>query len=405
MGERFLGSAIPRLPAGRVSEALLRKYRLRFFNEACRETGTHTLVQGHQADDVSETMLMRLARGSGLAGLLAPRPVRQFDDGILVVRPLLQLPKATLAKALYDIGLPWCEDTSNAADTHLRNRIRHSVIPQWETAQGAPVFAGVARTRRLLAEDNTALETWLDALWPNIARHITSPRAGKVFHFDWQALKTLPPAIHRRALWRVLNTLSLRPPDASLLDAIVATITIGKGGRWNIGGGWLQYDSAELLVFFAPEIPRPSTGTGILAGGGTLFWPDGAALTVRRIHLSPSLFDAIRSGLYSPAKTVFLTCRTQVPVLGVRGWRAGDAYRPLGAPGTCKLSDMFGGKKITVMERHRLPVVCDSEGILWAPGLPPAERSALTAHHRQALQLTWLECRIASQTFFNFSSP
>jgi tRNA(Ile)-lysidine synthase len=404
LDEHFLGEALREPPGEHASEADLREHRLNFFHMACRKTGARTLVQGHQADDVVETMLMRLARGSGLAGLLAPRPVRVFSkDDIWIVRPLLQLPKVTLFRAMRDVGLAWCEDASNASDTYLRNRIRHNVAPAWEAAHGMPVFAGVARARRLLAEDDDALESWVDALWPSIAPGDTP--AGPVFSFQWHALKTLPASIHRRALWRVLNALNLLAPDASLLEAILAAIAAGQKGTWNIRSARLQYEEERLLIHRESSPPPRPMGTGILAEGSTLFWPGGTALTAHRTEISPALFSAIRSGHYSPAKTAFLACLAPVPTLTVRTWRTGDAYRPLGAPGTRKLSDMFGEKKISEMERQRLPVVCDGEGILWVPGLPPAARNSLTTQHRRALQLTWFEYLVTLATFFIFSSP
>jgi tRNA(Ile)-lysidine synthase len=96
--------------------------------------GAVVLWTGHQKDDIAETLLMRLARGAGPAGLAAPRPVSLRDDGRIFLRPLLTLGKSELAGALADAGLNWREDATNATRDHFRNRIRYEVLPRWQDA-------------------------------------------------------------------------------------------------------------------------------------------------------------------------------------------------------------------------------------------------------------------------------
>ncbi|MDR2862752.1 MAG: tRNA lysidine(34) synthetase TilS [Puniceicoccales bacterium] len=382
LGESFHGGGPPTHPP--AGEAALRTLRLAFFAKACREAGARMLVQGHQADDVVETMLMRLARGSSAAGLSAPRPVQKFSGGSVFVRPLLALPKAVLIPAMRSAGLPWCEDASNATSAYLRNRIRLTVAPQWVAAQGAPVSPGVLRSRRLLAEDNEALEAWVDVLWP----HVAAAEAPGVF--DWSPLAGLPPSIHRRTLWRVLAAAGIAPENfsAPAADTLVEALTAGRSGRWSADGGWLVFESASgKLVFGKDEAPATFHGTGLLVEGGTLFWPSGGVLQARTVSVSPALFAAICAGEFPPSQTVFLATPQQP--LQVRFWRPGDTCRPLGAPGYRKLSDIFTDKRIPATERRRLPVVCQGEQILWVPGMPPAEECRLHATGNEALQLTW----------------
>ena len=78
---------------------------------------------GHQQDDIAETMLMRLARGSGSAGLAAPRPRQAMSDGRFHLRPLLTLKKAKIVAALRAAGASWREDATNARGDFFRNRI------------------------------------------------------------------------------------------------------------------------------------------------------------------------------------------------------------------------------------------------------------------------------------------
>lgn len=142
-----------------ASEAEARVARMNFFNRQGR-----VLWLGHQQDDIAETMLMRLARGSGTAGLAAPRPVNTVAGGRVHLRPLLTLKKSELVAALRAAGLSWREDGSNAGSYYFRNRVRHDVLPAWSEAAQRDALAGAAHARELLEEDDAALEAWLDSL-------------------------------------------------------------------------------------------------------------------------------------------------------------------------------------------------------------------------------------------------
>ncbi len=220
LGVRFVGEAWTGSTAG-ASEAEAREARMNFFRK-------HASVVwlGHQRDDVAETMLMRLARGSGAGGLAAPRPVQRFADGRVHLRPLLALRHAEITAALRAAGVPWREDATNATDAHLRNRVRRDVLPRWERAAGRDAAAGAARSRELLEEDDSALEAWVQALRPVDAR-------GRLV---LSRLRGRPRAIWRRALhrWALAN-----PAAATLsrvaFDALLADLEKGKRTRHSVG--------------------------------------------------------------------------------------------------------------------------------------------------------------------------
>jgi tRNA(Ile)-lysidine synthase len=152
------------------SEAGARQARFHFIERAMAARRIRVLWLGHQLDDVAETLLMRIARGSGAAGLAAPRPLHlhegspQGQRGRFHARPLLALKKAQIAAALRAAGAPWREDSSNARGDHFRNRLRRDVIPQWIRASERDALAGAALSRELIEEDDQALEAWVDAL-------------------------------------------------------------------------------------------------------------------------------------------------------------------------------------------------------------------------------------------------
>lgn len=228
-----------------ASEAQARTARHRFFVKELKRVQASALWLGHQQDDVIETMLMRLARGSGTAGLAAPRSVQIMPEGRVHLRPLLTLKKAEIARVLKTEGIPWREDASNVGTRFLRNRMRTHVVPVWIKANGErDAVAGAALSRELLAEDDVALDEWLAELKP-----IT--HSG---HLNLRRLSGKPRALVRRALHRWLATnvetlaLSRQAFNALLNDVMVQRVTrhsLGLDGFAEIGKSRLKFRSAE----------------------------------------------------------------------------------------------------------------------------------------------------------------
>lgn len=209
-----------------ASEAEARAARLEFFRREMVRRRVRALWQAHQQDDIAETMLMRLARGSGPAGLAAPRPVQEQRAGRVFLRPFLTLKKAQIMSALRAAGVPWREDATNAGGDHFRNRVRRSVLPAWVRAAERDAVAGAALTRERLEEDDAALEAWTAGLaQPDRRRRLPlAPLAGA------------PRAVKRRALHRWL----LAQPHGSDLsrqgfEQLLAAIERGRATRCSLG--------------------------------------------------------------------------------------------------------------------------------------------------------------------------
>lgn len=218
-----------------ASEAEARAARLAFFARHAR-----ILWFGHQQDDIAESMLMRLARGSGTGGLAAPRPVQAIRPNRLHLRPLLPLQKAEIVAHLRAAGAVWREDASNDGDRYFRNRIRRSVVPRWVAAAQRDALAGAARSRQLLDEDEVALETWLDGL------RVTGPRG--TLRLDRLAGK--PRALWRRALHRWLA----QEPRAGAIsraafEALLTALERGRRTRHSLGRQGFAVTDGHVLRF------------------------------------------------------------------------------------------------------------------------------------------------------------
>jgi tRNA(Ile)-lysidine synthase len=223
-----------------ASEEEARKARFAFFDRTMRRIGARALWLGHQQDDIAETMLMRLARGSGTAGLAAPRPVQRVGRQ-LRLRPLLTVKKEEVVARLRESRIPWREDRTNAGRMYFRNRVRHQVLPAWQKAAERDVLAGVALARERLEEDDSALDAWVEELRP----------WGRGGVLNVAILQNRPRALARRALHRWLLAQPLagdlsRQGFEDLLAAVVAgqstRRSLGRNGFALIKNGRLRFE-------------------------------------------------------------------------------------------------------------------------------------------------------------------
>lgn len=221
-----------------ASEAEARAARRVFFGKEMERAGARALWTGHQQDDIAETMLMRIARGSGTSGLAAPRPVQTMANGRVHVRPLLTLAKAEIEATLTAAGVRWRVDATNAEPLFLRNRMRSEVVPVWRAAvTGRDALAGAALARQLIEEDDEAVEAWLDELQVLGARGELRLRrlAGK------------PRGLVRRA---VLRWLAHHGRAGNLsrqaLEALLSDVARGRQTKHSVGTNALAVVGARV---------------------------------------------------------------------------------------------------------------------------------------------------------------
>ena len=218
---------------------------------------------GHHLDDQAETVLDRLARGSGSRGLAAMRPRRGR-----YVRPLLEVRRAELTAWLEARGVGWSEDPSNRLGT--RGRLRHEVLPALAAAR-AGAARGLARSGRLLAEDDDLLQRLAAPLI--LADGIDEPA--------WRRAET---PLRRRALLALAPALTARQVDDLLvLERPGAWIDVMGGERIVLDGdrlrrlppppgpvdlqlgtwGLWRVEAAQVVTVRAPEPGEMAAGTAL----------------------------------------------------------------------------------------------------------------------------------------------
>lgn len=368
-----------------VSEEAARDARMAFFAKGIGSaTGISEILTGHHADDIAETMLMRLSRGSGLQGLAAPREFSVGANGLKFIRPLLGLSKQGIVSCLKAAGASWREDESNQEGLYYRNRLRQSVIPEWERVADRSLRGGVAQSRALLEEDWLALEEFFEGSWLEVRLDSEV--------LDWTCLLAMPRAFQRRSINRLLAEAGASGLSLAAMEGTLDLLRTERAFKMSVEKGvWLvgspKSGKVELLRWKQVRDWAPFR----LPLEVKVYLPGAGMIRAREIELDTDLIERIRSGVFAHEETVFLAADGKsMGSLHVRLWRAGDAYRPMGRTSLVKLKELFIDRKVPREARSVLPIVVDSENnILWTPGLPPCWDCRIEKQTTRALQLTY----------------
>ncbi|MFV0645569.1 MAG: tRNA lysidine(34) synthetase TilS [Sphingomonadaceae bacterium] len=205
-----------------------------------RSRGIDALATAHHADDQAETLLMRLNRASGVAGLAGVRPKSNIPGhDIPLIRPLLGWRRATLAAVVHDSGIQAVHDPSNENLQYDRVKIRQNL------AQSAWLdVASLAQSAGHLADAENALEWAAEREWQEA---VSTVDAGYLYRPHAQT----PRAIRLKVLMRAVLMLG-KVPRGSALAALEAELSAGRGG--NIAG--VLISAQPTGWFIRPEPPR-----------------------------------------------------------------------------------------------------------------------------------------------------
>ncbi len=214
-------------------QAAARDARYALMRDWCAANEVNWLATAHHRDDVAETLLMRLARGAGLAGLSGPRSSRDLGRGVTLLRPLLGATHAQLVALVADAGLQAVDDPANSSPRFDRTAARATLAatPWLDPAR-------LTASAQHLAQAEAALDWAAGLAWESRVE-----AEGEVL---WLDVGGLPDEITRRVLLRGLRTLNPdatpRGPDVERLNAACAagrTATLAgvqaRGGpRWRL---------------------------------------------------------------------------------------------------------------------------------------------------------------------------
>jgi tRNA(Ile)-lysidine synthase len=294
---------------------------------------TAKIATAHTAQDNLETVLMHLLRGSGLHGLTGIPPVRGR-----IIRPLLTVSAQEMGDYLVAHDLPHVEDSTNALDDCLRNRLRHHVVPLLEH-ENPSLSAAVARTTDTLRLEDQYLEDQAQAALTQALVGTQLSRTG---------LLAAPPALQYRMLQQFLS------PVSSLTTAhLEAALALAQGAapnaRYALPGGHTLVRQYDLLA-----LERLAAPTGPLAAQ-----PLTADCTFGPWHITCRPGPAPAT---LPPGTLALALSALTGPLALRPRQPGDRISLPG--GTKKLSRLLMDEKIPASLRDTLPVVSMGDTVL-----------------------------------------
>ncbi|MDP4822748.1 MAG: tRNA lysidine(34) synthetase TilS, partial [Aestuariivirgaceae bacterium] len=222
-------------------QAAARDARYRLMAEAAAGLGIQALATAHQLDDVVETFLMRLARGSGLDGLAAI-PAQTMIHSMPVLRPLLDVPHADLVALLQAHGIAWLEDPSNQSPAFERARLR-AAMEQGLAALG--LSAGkIGLSVRRLARAREALEADAARFLAQVS--VREDDGWRIYLADYLVGM---PEIRIRALWRLLPM-----GELAQVERLDDWILMAQSPATTLGGYEIRRGTDFLQI--RPESPR-----------------------------------------------------------------------------------------------------------------------------------------------------
>jgi tRNA(Ile)-lysidine synthase len=264
----------PKPPTG--LQAAARDARYGLMRDYLAAHGMTTLLVGHTRDDQAETLLMRLARGSGLDGLAAMASARALElrqgcGALRVLRPLLGFSKARLRATLEERGIAWMEDPSNAEPAFERTRWRAGRSDLEALGLSSEMLALSARR---LERARAALEAITDdqCAAPGLVR--TDPCGA--FRIDRQRLREVPEEIALRLMRRCIAAAGglPEPPPLARLEGVVARVwargpTHADGG-WTLARAQIKARGNWVTVEREPGRLRPPVAA--LSAGAKVLW-------------------------------------------------------------------------------------------------------------------------------------
>jgi tRNA(Ile)-lysidine synthase len=369
-------------------EEAARQLRYDFFERVAAAGQVTRVATAHTLDDQAETVLGRILRGTGVAGLGAIREIRG-----LVVRPLLGVGRDELREFLVSRGLRWREDATNLDETRLRARLRHSLLPLLARDYASGVSVRLAELARLVQGEerfwgglvegcfSTHVRSGRDSISMD-ARDLLVPLGAKEGSFAAQS--DAQHALAGRLVTRIIQALA---PSSRLsarqINKVLGLASSGESNdRIQLPDGVLARREFEQIHFSRCAQAEPGeTKRSPTAYEYNVELPNRGATSVSVMELGkryslklidwpPSQGDTIDSPLE------VLDAERLRSLLVLRNWWPGDAYRPIGRRAARKVKVMFLAARIPQADRPSWPVLTSGGKVAWVKGMPAAEEFA-----------------------------
>ena len=350
---------------GESVEMAARRLRYTWFDELCAEHGYDVVVIAHHVDDSIETHFINMLRGTGVRGIvgIAPRNGR-------VVRPLLFATREDIVAYATEHNIPFREDSSNSSTKHLRNRVRHKLVPMLK--QMSPQFTPVMQRNMALFGQ---AQGFIDASIGLIKKSVLS-KVGDTYRLDVALIDGSLPRDF--VIYEILNSeFGFR---REVVAHLCAALDCGGTGRSFYGGNMVAViDRGAVLI--EPATEREDRVVEVFSDEASVGVGD---VVFNFEHLNIEDVETLNQGadvaLLDAAKLSF-------PLI-IRRWREGDTMVPLGMNGRKKISDMLIDSKVSLLDKREQYVVVAGDDIVWLVGRRIDNRYAVKSDTTHLLRIS-----------------
>ena len=334
-----------------------RNLRYDWFNEVLEEQNFDYILTAHHADDNLETFIINLSRGTGLEGLIGIPAINNK-----IIRPLLVFSRQEIEVYANANQMTWREDSSNASEKYLRNKIRHDIIPKLKELN--PNFLNAfQKTQGYLQESVAMVDDAANMIYQQVATEIDDE-----IHFDLTKLKTLANFNSYLYLWLKDYGFTAWSDIRDLVDS--------QSGKIIYSNNYQLLKNRNQLIL-----------SSIIENNNEVYFIEKNQLEVKvPIKLTLNIVDAICE---SDSDTIFVDENLLKYPLVIRKWKSGDVFYPLGMNGSSKkVSKYFKDGKLSAIEKNKTWLLADKNKIIWIINHRADERFKVTNTTKSKLKIT-----------------
>lgn len=339
---------------GRGIEETARKARYSIFADIIKGRDDICAVAvAHNSNDNAETVIFNMLRGTGISGMCGIKPVR--DN---IVRPLITVCKEDIVFLLEEFEIPYVTDSTNLSSEYDRNYIRNEILPKFHRLSPSPVKS-IGRMSSALLNDLSYID--------DCANAVISMFDGDLFPVS--RLRALHSSVLVRVFSKLATVKNGVSPEENHFTALIESInddnfSISIPGKYN-------FVCQRGVCFFEDKGQKKLCDNIIFTLNKGENKIEGTNLVVYVGNIDKSLPNVYNFSIQASISSVIINRG-----LILRLKKDGDSYKYGGI--THKLKKVFNDRGIPPFKRSLIPVICDSEGILWVPGLPVRDGASET---------------------------
>lgn len=342
-----------------------RDLRYNWFHELSKEFGYHVVAVAHNLDDVVETILMNLGRGTGIKGLTGIKP----KNGI-IVRPLLFASRKQIDEYAQKNNVSFRQDSSNSDTKYTRNAIRHRVVPVLKEI--FPSFQhNVMHTAHCLSVVDQTYTRYIKKIKEQIFEY-----DGDRVAINIATLKSME--VYSYQLFDIFDEFGFHQ---NVLHDLLENIDNQSGAEYLSASHVLLKDRHRL--FIRPRKSMYASETRINKEDSFIAGPI-------KLHVKTlTAFDP--NDMPRKSNVVWLDADKLSFPLVLRPWHDGDFFHPLGMKGRKKISDYFTDIKLNRFDKSEVFLLTSGSDIVWVVGFRIDDRYKFTEQTKTVLALQFDE--------------